>query len=86
LGKDSFSLGWEDGSGSNDFKDLVINISASIDTSVLGARQQNNSQGNAVIDLRFASGLDASRTSVTADFVVNREAAYNNFVGFYKRM
>ena len=84
LGSDSFSLGWEDGSGRNDFQDLGIRISASDEDIALGTSQQSNARGGEVIDLRFASGLATDITSVKANFVVNREAAFNNFVGFYK--
>lgn len=47
-----------------------------------GTTVQNNRQGvkgeKELLDLRGING------PVKADFVVNREAAYNNFVGFYK--
>jgi len=75
-----FTLAWEDGNGnSSDFQDFVVNIQ-STDTSLpLGANLQDQQQGE-VLDL---SSVDPSKT-VQANFVVNREAAFNNFVGFYK--
>jgi uncharacterized repeat protein (TIGR01451 family) len=79
-GTGSFTLAWEDGNGnSSDFQDFVVNIQ-STDTSLpLGANLQDQQQGE-VLDL---SSVDPSKT-VQANFVVNREAAFNNFVGFYK--
>jgi len=87
LGNGSFAIAWDDGS-SNDFKSLSIKIEGSDDPLAIGTKQQGNSfngkGGGEVIDLLFASGLAADTKSVNADFVVNREAAFNNFVGFYK--
>ncbi len=88
LGNGSFAIGWNDGSGSNDFKSLEIKVEGSDDPLAIGTKQQGNSfsgnGGGEVIDLRFTSGLAADTKSVRADFMVNREAAFNNFVGFYK--
>ncbi|MCY7332713.1 MAG: DUF4114 domain-containing protein [Pseudanabaena sp. CAN_BIN31] len=84
LGNGSFSFGWEDGSGTSDFKDLRITIQSSNEPLDPGTNLQGNSLGGEVLDLRFTSGLDADTKLIKADFVVNREAAYNNFVGFYK--
>ena len=78
LGADGFSLAWKDGSNNNtDFKDLVVNIKSTNDPLPLGTNLQGKQQGE-VIDLRGIT------QDVKADFVVNREAAFNNFVGFYK--
>jgi hypothetical protein len=78
LGSDGFSLAWKDGSNNNtDFKDLVVNIKSTNDSLPLGTNLQGKQQGE-VIDLRSIN------QDVKADFVVNREAAFNNFVGFYK--
>ncbi|MFM5961546.1 MAG: sodium:calcium exchanger, partial [Dolichospermum sp.] len=75
---DGFSLAWKDGSNNNtDFKDLVVNIKSTNDPLPLGTNLQNKQQGE-VLDLRGIA------QEVKADFVVNREAAFNNFVGFYK--
>ena len=78
LGTDGFSLAWKDGSNNNtDFKDLVVNIKSTNDPLPLGTNLQGKQQGE-VLDLRSITN------NVKADFVVNREAAFNNFVGFYK--
>jgi uncharacterized repeat protein (TIGR01451 family) len=78
LGSDGFSLAWKDGSNNNtDFKDLVVNIKSTNDPLPLGTNLQNKQQGE-VLDLRGITN------NVKADFTVNREAAFNNFVGFYK--
>ncbi|MFY7798296.1 MAG: DUF4114 domain-containing protein [Dolichospermum sp.] len=78
LGTDGFSLAWKDGSNNDtDFKDLVVNIKSTNDPLPLGTNLQGKQQGE-VLDLRGITN------NVKADFVVNREAAFNNFVGFYK--
>ncbi len=78
LGTDGFSLAWKDGSNNNtDFKDLVVNIKSTNNPLPLGTNLQGKQQGE-VLDLRGIT------QDVKADFVVNREAAFNNFVGFYK--
>lgn len=88
LGNNAFAIGWNDGSGNNDFTSLEMRVEGSDESLVIGTQQQGNSfsgnGGGEVIDLRFTSGLAADTKSVNADFVVNREAAFNNFVGFYK--
>ncbi|BAY09969.1 Calx-beta domain-containing protein [Calothrix sp. NIES-2098] len=79
LGSDGFSLAWQDGSGNstNSFQDLVVKIQTTNDPLSLGTNLQSQPQGE-LIDLR---GL---KKQVKADFVVNREAAFDNFVGFYQ--
>lgn len=64
------------------FNGLTINIENS-DTvqSVLGTGLQDTLEGE-VIDLRDVD--TALFTKVQAEFTLNREAAFNNFVGFYK--
>ncbi|WP_174762980.1 5'-nucleotidase C-terminal domain-containing protein [Anabaena sp. UHCC 0187] len=75
---DGFILAWQDGSNNTaNFQDLVVKLQASNQKLPLGAGVQNIPQGE-MIDLRDVAG------QVKADFVVNREAAFNNFVGFYK--
>ncbi|BAZ30176.1 phytase [Cylindrospermum sp. NIES-4074] len=76
LGADGFSIAWNGGSG-NTFQDLVVKINATIQPLPLGTGLQDQPQGE-VIDLRGVTSL------VKADFIVNREAAFNNFVGFYQ--
>ncbi|AFY48778.1 3-phytase (myo-inositol-hexaphosphate 3-phosphohydrolase) [Nostoc sp. PCC 7524] len=76
LGTEGFSLGWTEGS-SSEFNDLEVKIKAVDESFPLGTNLQGQSQGE-VIDLLGVTG------SITANFIVNREAAFNNFVGFYK--
>lgn len=78
LGTDGFSLGWEDGFGnSSGFEDLVVKIQTTNQILPLGVNLQSQAQGE-LIDLRGVTQL------VKADFVVNRDAAFNNFIGFYQ--
>ena len=73
-----FSLAWEDGSGNRTgFEDLRVTITPTNTPIARGTSVQNKPQRE-LLDLRNITG------PVKADFVVNREAAYNNFVGFYK--
>jgi RHS repeat-associated protein len=78
-GNGKFTLGWEDTSGTADFKDLVVEIQSSNQQLPMGTNLQGASQAE-LIDLR---SVDKTK-SVKADFILNREAAYNNFVGFYQ--
>ncbi|MDZ8221406.1 putative Ig domain-containing protein [Nostoc sp. ChiVER01] len=59
------------------FPDLVVTIQPTDKQVTLGTNLQDQYQGE-LIDLRGVA------QSVTANFVVNREASYNNFVGFYR--
>lgn len=78
LGVDGFSLAWKDGYlSTSDFNDLVVKVQSTNQTLPLGTNLQGNAQGE-VIDLRDINEL------VKADFTVYREAAFNNFVGFYR--
>ncbi|MDK2410174.1 cadherin-like domain-containing protein [Aphanizomenon sp. 202] len=78
LGVGGFSLAWKDGSNNNtDFKDLVVNIKSTNDLLPLGTNLQGQQQGE-VLDLRGIT------QDVKANFTVNREAAFNNLVGFYQ--
>ncbi|PZU99451.1 MAG: calcium-binding protein [Pseudanabaena sp.] len=64
------------------FNNLVINAQAGTESIALGTGLQDNREGE-VIDLR--SGFDATLfPKVEATFTLNREAAFNNFIGFYK--
>ncbi|MFN6464896.1 MAG: beta-propeller fold lactonase family protein [Nostoc sp. DedVER02] len=67
-GEEGFSL---------NFQDFVVTLQATEEKVSLGTGLQGKSQGE-LIDLRSVTQL------VTAEFVVNREASYNNFVGFYQ--
>ncbi|MCG6133839.1 MAG: FG-GAP-like repeat-containing protein [Nostoc sp. LLA-1] len=71
---ESFSLTWK--GASSDGSDLVLNIKETNEDVPLGIGLQGKHQGE-VIDLRQVT------TEVKAEFIVNREAAFNNFVGFY---
>jgi hypothetical protein len=78
LGDNKFSLAWEDGSGNpQGFEDLVVNIKATDNPLPLGTDLQVRPQGEN-IDLQNVSG------AVKAEFTVYREAALDNYVGFYK--
>ncbi|MEC4816878.1 MAG: DUF4347 domain-containing protein [Scytonema sp. PMC 1069.18] len=78
LGNGQFSLAWKNASGqSMNVEDLVVNLEATNQALPLGAGIQGNFQGE-VIDLRQLT------TPVQAEFTVNREAAFDNFVGFYR--
>lgn len=70
---------WEDilGGGDGDFNDLVMSIQPTTASIRVGAGLQGESQQE-LIDLRNQAA------GVQAQFTVNREAAFDNFVGFYK--
>ncbi|MDZ8029624.1 putative Ig domain-containing protein [Nostoc sp. DedSLP04] len=59
------------------FQNLVVDIQPTNQEVSLGTDLQGEYQGE-LIDLRSVT------QSVTAEFQVNREASYNNFVGFYQ--
>ena len=59
------------------FQNLVVDVQATEQEVPLGTGLQGKNQGE-LIDLRSVT------ESVKANFVVNREASYNNFVGFYQ--
>ncbi|MDZ7949786.1 putative Ig domain-containing protein [Nostoc sp. DedQUE09] len=67
----------EDQGFSLNFQNLVVNIQPTNQEVSLGTGLQGEYQGE-LIDLRSVT------QSVTAEFQVNREASYNNFVGFYQ--
>jgi alpha-tubulin suppressor-like RCC1 family protein len=77
-GYDQFSLSWKDGQGQETLKDLVVKIEATDEPITTGANLQDNKQGE-VLDLSAV----VPAKQVQASFVVNREAGYNNVVGFY---
>jgi len=74
-----FALGWKDGSNTTvtEFNDLVVDITATDEPTVLGTSLQGAEQAE-VIDLRGVNN------SVYATFTINREAAFDNFIGFYR--
>ncbi|WP_372478158.1 esterase-like activity of phytase family protein [Nostoc mirabile] len=78
FGTEGFSLAWQDtATNTNNFQNLVVKIESTNQPLPLGVNLQTQQQGE-LIDLRGVTEL------VKADFVVNREAAFNNFVGFYQ--
>jgi hypothetical protein len=79
LGNGAFNLAWEDGlgGGNKSFNDLVLNAQVTNPSSLndwAGLHQGERE----IIDLSLQADV------VSANFVVNREAAYDDFVGFYK--
>ncbi|MFN6535469.1 MAG: DUF4114 domain-containing protein [Nostoc sp. EkiNYC01] len=70
LSDGSFSLAWKN-------QDLVVKIQPTEQQLPLGANFQGKHQGE-LIDLRGVT------QSLTAEFTVHREAAFNNFIGFYQ--
>ena len=75
-----FTLGWKDGSRSDSvFDDLQVNIQKTDEQLPIGTSLQGKSEGQA-LDLRNFS----TDSLISGTFIVNREASYNNFVGFYK--
>ncbi|NJO65832.1 MAG: hypothetical protein HC836_49510 [Richelia sp. RM2_1_2] len=75
-----YTLNWEQGND-NSFNDLVMNFgleSTPLTTQNLIANYQGEQEGE-LINLESFTGRE-----VKATFTLHREAAYNNFVGFYK--
>ncbi|YAF94152.1 MAG: phytase [Nodularia sp. CChRGM 3473] len=78
LGNDEFSLAWKVRQlRSTTFQDLEVRIQATEQPLPLGTGLQGGSQSE-LIDLRNIT------QSVQAEFVVNRDAAFNNYVSFYR--
>jgi Domain of unknown function (DUF4114)/Cadherin domain len=76
-GNNAFSLNWRTPDGSNSLN-LETKLESTTETRPLGTATQSRPEGE-LLDLR---GLTTQ--SVKATFTVNREAAYNNSVGFYR--
>ncbi|QYX33118.1 SBBP repeat-containing protein [Sphaerospermopsis torques-reginae] len=77
VGNSTFDLRFED-SGSGQFNDAVVQMQLGTEADKpIGTNLQDQQEGE-VLDLR---GLTDTQT---ATFTVNREAAYNNFVGFFR--
>nr|WP_322657642.1 phytase [Dendronalium sp. ChiSLP03b]MDZ8203938.1 phytase [Dendronalium sp. ChiSLP03b] len=78
LGENQFSLAWSDErSNKNEFQDLVVKIQPTNQSLPLGTNLQGSSQAE-LIDLRGETEL------VKAEFVVTRDAGYNNYISFYQ--
>ncbi|MEH2064410.1 MAG: putative Ig domain-containing protein, partial [Nostoc sp.] len=73
----SSSTNVDNGGFSLNFQNLAIKIEATDQNPPLGISLQGKSEAE-MIDLRDVTQL------VKADFVIHREAAFNNFVGFYQ--
>ncbi|MBT9311808.1 fasciclin domain-containing protein [Leptothoe kymatousa] len=72
-----FTLSWETEPDTNNFDDLVVSIQTSDAALPLGTGLQGRPNGE-LIDLRDITGQ-----AVNAEFTLNREAALDNFIGFY---
>lgn len=73
----NFTFGFEDSpnSGNNDFNDIVLEVKTVSQSASAGSALQGQSE---VLDLRSLTG------QISTSFTVNREAAFDNFVGFYQ--
>lgn len=72
-----FTLSWEVDPGSSAFDDLVISVQPSNTAAPLGSGLQGSPNGE-LLDLREFEG-----DTLNAEFILNREAAFDNFIGFY---
>ncbi len=82
-GPNEFTFAFEDiiGGGDLDFNDFIFNVELTPDNPLSFQQFVGNVQGgfeSELIDLTQLSGQEIEGT-----FVVNREAAFDNFVGFY---
>jgi 2',3'-cyclic-nucleotide 2'-phosphodiesterase / 3'-nucleotidase / 5'-nucleotidase len=78
LGSGNYQLAWRDQQNNTVFNNLIVTVANTDSPEVLGTRLQGKQEGE-VVDLRGLTGQQ-----VKAEFIVNREAAYNNFIGFYR--
>ncbi|UKP01389.1 DUF4114 domain-containing protein [Nostoc sp. UHCC 0870] len=77
-GNSNFDLRFEDSPGSGQFNDAVVQMQLGTQADKpIGTALQDQQEGE-VLDLRGLIGTQ------NATFTVNREAAYNNFVGFFR--
>jgi Domain of unknown function (DUF4114)/Beta-propeller repeat len=77
-GNSNFDLRFEDSLGSGQFNDAVVQMQLGTQADKpIGTALQDQQEGE-VLDLRGLIGTQ------NATFTVNREAAYNNFVGFFR--
>ncbi|OUL31330.1 hypothetical protein BV372_20445 [Nostoc sp. T09] len=74
----NYTLSWEDGSGSQDFTDLIIQAQLTNQSASIGATLQGNPQSE-ILDFR-----NLVDKQIRTEFTINREAAFNNYVGFYQ--
>lgn len=78
LSSGNYQIAWRDQQNNPVFNNLVVTVASTNTPEVLGTRLQGQQEGE-VLDLRGLTGQQ-----VKADFILNREAAYNNFIGFYR--
>ncbi|WP_414527014.1 5'-nucleotidase C-terminal domain-containing protein [Nodularia chucula] len=78
LDNGNFQIAWRDQQNNSNFNNLIVTVANTNETKTLGTRLQGQ-QERELIDLRGLDGLQ-----VQAEFTVNREAAFDNFVGFYQ--
>ncbi|MGQ4648938.1 DUF4114 domain-containing protein [Lyngbya aestuarii] len=78
LDEKSINLNWEDqlGGGDADFNDLVMTVELTQESPRLGTKLQSQ-QKREIIDIREL------RSQVSAELIVNSQAAFDNFVGLY---
>ncbi|MEM9803948.1 MAG: DUF4114 domain-containing protein [Cyanobacteria bacterium P01_D01_bin.56] len=74
----SFTLAWEDGEGAIDFVDVQIQAQLTGQPAPIGTSLQSSPQSE-ILDFRALAGRE-----ITANFTVQREAAFDNYVGFYQ--
>lgn len=77
LSADLLTLSWKTEPGNAAFNDIVLSIQSSDAATRLGANLQSGPNGE-LIDLRDITGQ-----TVNAEFILNREAAHDNFIDFY---
>ncbi|MUG91839.1 DUF4394 domain-containing protein [Scytonema sp. UIC 10036] len=75
----NFTFGFEDSpnTGSNDFNDVVLQVNLASQGTSAGTALHGQGQSE-VLDFSSLTG------QVNTSFTVNREAAFDNFVGFYR--
>lgn len=78
LESDRYQIAWRDQQNNSVFNNLVVTVESTNQAEVLGTRLQGR-QERELIDLRGLTGQ-----SVNANFIVNGEAGFKNFVGFYR--
>ena len=72
-----FNLSWETAPGTAAFDDIVVSVQPSDTAPPLGTALQGRPNSE-LLDLRDITGQ-----TLNAEFTLNREAAYDNFIGFY---
>ncbi|MBD2346322.1 5'-nucleotidase C-terminal domain-containing protein [Anabaena subtropica] len=78
LGGDRYQIAWRNQQNNQTFNNLIVTVERTTATETPGTRLQGQEQRE-LIDLRGFTGQQ-----IGAEFIVNREAAFNNIVGFYR--